>query len=393
MRIVVSKTGSAWHLDRKIASPVGEQRDATGIAFGLRAAGHDVCLLGRLRGELEGFHHVDWCVKGSYVYDDHADAAVEEYERVLREVRDWSPDAIVNSVGACPTCSWVRNDRAVRVQDFAAKYVAPLLYVYWKTGLPRVCVINDPRSYPRDHEMLDWPACKPRAVLSQENNVIRRRVLRKTYDIHAAYAGCENWWSFDEPPRPEANTGEVPMLIIAHSHMRDKRLEKLRDEVWSWILRDVDDYVIYGRGWEDFSGYNPERMPGPVHPDEVFPKLRTGVCGPMIPISDGFITGKLRQYLVSGCLPLPYGRGDEYLTYDRQEHHVPLSHELRFVDSQGLGALVRRAAVEPDWRRGHVDRLLERTTPNFQKLLDCVEYFADRDAAPRFSEFGGYERC
>jgi hypothetical protein len=381
--VLVMRTGSAWHLDEKGLTPEGEGKDSMAVIRALKSRGYDVILAGRLRGRVEGCRHVDWNVKHGDVYWHHKKECTAECDRVVEELRPMNPQVCVNVVGQCPTLSDVNNDRDVIVQDFSAKYVLPGLRIVQDLALPRICVVNDPRQYPRDQEMNYWKHVVPAAVLSQERRIFPRKILDCRYEINTAAAGCQNWWSLGEEQLRSSRQMEV--MVIAHSHFRDGRVNKKRAEVWAWILKDMAHrYVVYGKGWDGWG----DEYPGFVKPGEVLPLLRTAVCGPMIPIYEGFVTAKLRQYALSGAVPLLYGRGVEWLTYDKQEHHVAHDEELRFCNPRERDNLIQRALRDSLWAKNWCDEIVSRTRPDFSMLYVAVDALAEgrRDVA----NLGGY---
>lgn len=346
-----------------------------------------------MHGEIDGVDHINWSIPGTEIALYKDEVTRQAYEDWVEQVLDWKPDVLIECVGSVCTTSWPWNPYDTSMLDMCAKYIAPAMYAYHKTELPRICIINDPRSYPNNFEMTYWPECRPVALLSQENNDWTRKIKGRDWRVRATYAGCENWWSY----KLERNrsTRENPCTIIAHAHMKDNRINRQRQDVWEWILdglSDEVDYVVHGKGWEHFNGYDPERMLGPVHPDEVFVKLQQAVCGPMIPIFHGFATAKLRQYALSGAVPFPYGRGEEWLTYDVQGHNVSLDDELRFTDTDELIALIKKANNSPDWADEQATRICDATEPDWTKLVECVEHFGNGGGYEP-ERFGGMEQC
>lgn len=375
MRVALVRTGSVWWIDTKGASAVGEQNDATGIARYLLDQGHDVCIYARHKGHLDGCHHIQW---------DGIEKDDPQYDHLVEQLKEWAPDVIVEISGASPTMSMKNNHKGVTVFDFSILYYACALYTYHKMKMPRLVILNDPRSYPKDQEMTVWPEVRPAAILSQFPQEKKQRVDGRYYDVKAIYAGCENWWSWAWP-YAEIDNGRKGCTIIAHSHMNDSRLLKNRENVWAWILQDVDfDYKVFGKGWEHYDGYDPKIHRGPVHPDMVHTLLQKAECGPMIPITEGWLTAKMRQYLVNGALPLLYGRGQGVaLKYDRDCRVVPDDSVIRFSDSAELNAAVR---IEN--KAELVEHFRKLTEPNFELLDAMIEHFAA--GGQRCEKFGGY---
>lgn len=331
-RIVVSKTGSVLR-----HTNVGDARDQLGILEYLRDQGHAVCFLGRAQVLPEGVDYIEWCVQGDWLVNN----LKAEVERVCIELSRWKPNAILNCVAQCPTVCDPDNPRGVIVQQSAMRYTAPLLFVYHKTGMPRLCIVNDPRSYPFNAES-SWLACGPSAVLTQEHDqFVTRRVWGEVQGLQITYGRCENWWSYGmnpvHTPRP------YHMVLMGHAHGRE--------QLWDSLLGDIF-CERRGRGWPD----------GPV--DNPYELLRTSSCGPIMPIRDGFHTGKLRQYALHGCAPLLYTSNE--LTYDKPCDYVAQSSPLRFRDHDELRALSVADLT------GFLEPLVAVSSPNFSSLNNLL---------------------
>lgn len=378
-RVVVARTGSAWSLEGA-TSNYGEQGDTTGVAKMLMRMGHDVLCTGKIRGELQGATVVNWDFPPCTAYSD-PDHVASCYEQVLRPIEAWKPDVWIDVVGPCPSVSWVGNPRGTITQDFAVRYVGPSLWVQHKLCIPRICCINDPRSYPRDHEIHFWPQVTPVAVLSQERRSFPRVMCGEKFMVHAVYAGLETYCLIDREPVFDGYRDEP--VIIAHSHLHDSRVNKSRKEVWDYLLRDGWPYAIYGRGWEGHE---------PCKPHEVHEILQRSTCGPMIPVTHGFVTAKFAQYAWNGAVPLPYGTSkDTMLCYDVDEFRFPMDCELRHQGGEELWERINRAKLDADWRRDWCERIYASSQADGTLLDECVNHFANGGDID-YSTYGGYER-
>lgn len=395
-RVLLVRTGSVWWVDTRKASSVGEQNDATGVARMLRDLGFDVAITGRIEGELEGVTTLDWKWKEwgmpQDAYSCPASSVYACYDKALATIASWAPDVIVEISGAAPTMSTIDNHKGCKVFEFAVRYYGMALYMYHKLKLPRLVILNDPRSHPKDQEMTRWPECIPSAVLSQFPEDKTQVVDGKKYNVVCKYAGCENWWSWDWPYADLDNDRGRSMTIIAHSHMNDARLARNRDSVWEYILSDPRlEYKVFGKGWEFFSKYDPAVHRGPVKPDMVHELLQKTPCGPMIPIANGWVTAKLRQYLVNGALPLVYGRDpNAHLMYDRNCIHVPVDSWLRFDCSDELYDKWQRCIERVTERKELISAYRDYTKPDPSLLLDMISHFA-AGGEKNLEKFGGYD--
>lgn len=405
MRIMFCKTGSVLRLGETAnsASPVGDQRDALGVLEYLLDAGHDVCVFGVVHNPENYMHRPNFHCIIPDVRDLDTDSLIktvdEKYEEAAQKLIAWKPDVCVNVGGMTPTTSYLGNPWMTSTQCFAIKYVGPALYALQKAQIPRVLIINDPRNYPREQEMTFWEYNRPVAVLSQEETSFDRTIKSKKYKVLTAYAAAENWWSYGmDEINPNSNTRHHDCLIIAHSHMRDGRLKKGRDNVWVDILGDCNfNFTLFGKDWEYFSKYDKTKMLGPCKPGEVHEFLRNTKMGPMIPCAHGFNTGKMRMYAINGALPLLYGRG-EYLTYDLYQHYIALTSNLRFTTTEDLRSLIDRWSKDDEGRAAVVEMLQELTRPNFKKLDSCLNEISlmqdwENTTLKRewINAFGGYE--
>jgi len=368
------------HADR--ATPVGDTTGGTmGVAKYLRDQGHAVTLFGQVRGDPPGVRVVRPNVRGMDEYSTVADVEAR-YRAATDELGP--QDACLNVAGPSPTTSWVGNPYGASTQQCYMKYTGPLLYAMHHLGLKRVLLVHDPRNYPRDHEMLYWPECRPAVVLSLEERSFPRRLRHQQYIVHAQYGRGENWWSYGTPYHPCDEVGrDVPCLMVQHSHLEDDRLSDGRADAYATFMGGDEVDVLVGRGWDKYPGGAPRAWQGEVSPGECRRLLQRALCGPIVPIADKFITSKLRQYALNGCLPLPYGRGERF-TYDHLGRYVPLDAEIRVQTRAELRELVDRARRDEGWRRGWVERIREATEPDFSVL---------EEALTNPGKFGGYEPC
>ena len=389
-RVLVARTGSVWRWDTSKASPTGEQSDAVGVAKWV-AEHYDCALLGRIEGDAPGkvFNTRDyqmpkaWRPEG-YVGDQEDWSCVD---RLAEDIAAWEPDVLVEICGPTATMSNPNNHKDVKCLEFAVQYIYPILHVCQQLKLPRICVVNDPRNYPKDQEMSVWEHVIPAAVLSQCDDPFYRRVDGKKYLIEPEYAGCENWWSYkweNQIQLPSSAMREF-YTMIAHSHFEDGRLQKNdRNEVWSYIWPEgIPAWMhVYGNHWDKFANGKPPSWHGACKPDEVHAILQQTIAGPIIPIANNWVTAKLRQYVLNGALPLLYGKSPETnLAYDAKERYVRFDSPLRFEDD--VRECIDRWR-DPVIRTDRILDLLQKTEPNFIALERAI-------SCPRASS--GYQPC
>lgn len=351
------RTGTVLYADNHKASPVAGNQDALGVLRYLKDSQHEVCVFGMAQGDfgcpvfnvnMSGLDDLD----DPPLFHERADAAIAE-------LAAWKPDVCLNVAGAAPTISDPANEWGVRCQMWATRTVMPCLKACHVLDLPRHVIINDPRNYPKDHEMHYWPRAVPASLLSQRPSEFTRIVRGRKQRLVEVDASAENWWSYGTPYLEPYAVAQVPAIIVlAHSHINDKRVNGngRRGTTWEAVLNScTEDFAIYGSGWEETGWADKHR--GLLKHDEVQDKLRHYSSGPMIPIESNFNTGKLREYVLAGCTPRPVV--SESHTYDLRTKYVPLDHPSRIKAGEPWGHWSDR-----EW----VEHLRQKTTPDFSAL-------------------------
>lgn len=393
--IVIMRTGSILYAGDSLdkAPPKGERSDTLGLIEYLADTGYRVVLFGVVKAK-NWRKDIDVVTPSLNGIDEESTnrEITRVYDEAVARLRAYEPQICINTVGACPSVSWVDNMMGAGVQAFAIRYVGPALYAMHALKLKRVCVVTDIRNYPKDQEMLYWPECRPVAVLSQEDIEFPRRIYDNEYTIVARYAGCENFWLHGSEPTSPDNERPYDCGIFAHTHLKDGRLRVGRDDAWSSLLNDFKPSYVHGLGWEHFSGYDPSVMLGLLESfNDMFEKLRQTKFGPMISMRPSFNSCKLGLYAYHGALPAPYGRG-EPKTYDGAERYVSLDSELRVQTSDDMR---RVSKMNESDRRRHVLELQEKVRPNFEVVERCIHDLSnDRDmnSDAWLKKYGGYRR-
>jgi hypothetical protein len=218
-----------------------------------------------------------------------------------------------------------------------------------------------------------WDWCRPRAVLTlHETSVHTFKSLDKTVTAYRTYSRGGSWWSYGIKPFAGKDDRPQPGLCIAHGHFADGRLNRrgVRHRPWGALLNGYNgpNIEIVGKDWDEFDLPPTCDWLGTVPPGECITRLRAAKCGPIVPIDDKFTTSKLRQYVLNGCLPLPYGRGEEVLTWDHRGEFCPLDSDCRVTSARELEACIRRAVSDEKWRRARIEQMLKLTEPDFSVL-------------------------
>lgn len=355
MRVALWRSGTVLYSDNHLASPVAGNQDALGVLRYLKDSDHDVCIFGAAKGAFDvPVFNVDMRglddVSSPEEFHQRTDAAIEE-------LRAWKPDCLLNVAGASPTISDPGNPWGVGTLMWATRTVFPGLKACHVLDVPRHVIINDPRNYPKDHEMHYWPRAIPASLMSQRTSTFKRIVRGKQIEYNEVYSRCENWWSYGMLRRVGLPTQKKP-VVLAHAHFGDARVSKngTREQCWREVLgAAITPPDIIGSGWGETEWKNQWR--GIVKHDEVQEILSQYECGPMLPIESDFLTGKLREYALAGCLPRPIVSNTH--TYDINEVYVPIDHHTRIRAGESWDSM-----SDDSW----IDHLLEVTTPNFDAL-------------------------
>jgi len=398
--VLITKVGAVFWTRELSAqnSSVGEQGETEGVINHLLER-DDIQLVyfGQWRGALpEGLIYIP-----SYLdnLDELTSARLQEHNWAIdtKNVSEMNPKFFVNIAGYASTMGWVGNPHGSGVQACAIRYVSPHLNILQSCKLARIVINNDPRSYPRCGEIgLGWDWTRPRALLSQRTLNWSRTIQGSKFDVREVYAGAENWCEHI----PQAPINDLPVMIVAHAHIKDGCKFAKREGAWATVLSPPKDNAellsmgmrVYGRGWQHFSGYNSELMPGCIRPDEVMNVLaRAKVC-PAVSAGDGFYTGKLRTCLAQDCLPIFFGSGEPF-TFDPLEKYVPFDSDIRIKKPGDLLRLVKYFDTHEDIRKTCVSELLELSKPDWTLFDKCINDALDgRDMETEswHQEFGGY---
>jgi len=179
--------------------------------------------------------------------------------------------------------------------------------------------------------------------------------------------------------------------------MGDGKKLKDYDAVWKAILTPVDELKrlglkIYGKGWEHFSGWDPEYMGDLVTPAEIEEILAKSKTCPVTITGGELYTNKGRFCLAQRCLPLFYGNGGPY-TYDPLGKYIPLDSDLRITKPGDLLRLLKYFNDDENFHNSMIDDLWIKTEPDFSLLDDCIDdVLSGRDTSTVkwWEKYGGY---
>lgn len=395
MSIIISKTGSVVYGEDKFykASLLGDQHNAIGIIKFLVDKYDDVVFAGRFNGTPpEGLSMVETDLTDlRFEWDDKAQQHAGD--DLVDRLRAYDPSVWIDISGSSATKSWIDNPTGVGVKLSSARYIGPLLYAMQELQLPRVCIVTDMRNMPRNHEMGWWPYTRPVAVLGQETIDGPCTMLGHRYRTVCHYAGVENWFSFGIKPLPVQGEGCV---IFAHSHLKDLRWSRGRNETWNTVFDMLDecgfDWRVHGLHWDVLDTFLERRLhfKDAIDASSFYSVLESVRWGIVLPPAEGFLTTKVRKYALKGALPMLWS-GDR-LRYDPDGLVFPMDHAARFSCASDLSTLIDDSFAV----KSLVADIELRTRPDFSALSDCIDSL-HAGVTPKGEDwlmrFGGYVRA
>jgi hypothetical protein len=396
--VLVSKTGSVFYtrLEAASNSASGEQGETEGLMRHL-AERNDIRVIyvGQYRGEtLEGVEVFQPNVSGLNEYttgEEQRRRFDEDWERFEPMIRGDEVLGMICVAGYSPTWSYIDNPHYANIYATGIRYSAPILEIIGRTKAPRILVNNDPRTYPKDQEMsTGWPWLIPCAVLDQVEADTTQVVGGVKYRRKSVWARPESW---AHHLRRE-NTDEYATVCIAHAHIADGCKLKGRDAAWHNVLGDPrpPGLVVYGKGWEHYSGYDPSWMLGPIKPNQVMDLLNMCVSCPAVALDKEFYTGKVYVCEAQGCIPLLYGDSCPF-TWDPYGALLPLDSEWRIRRPGDYRRIVQSLIDDTDLRqqmRDHWHRACQPQWGTLDCLIDDLLRDVDIHSSYWWSSYGGY---
>lgn len=406
--IIVSKYGSVFRTraDMRGATGVGEQGETEGILRHLLDRGDcDVLYFGAYQGEvLPGLRVVlsdrspmkevgtdPLCV----TKEMQVEGWLNDRENVSAEL-DGEPVGLVCVNGYSPTFSHVHNPREATVQCAALNYAAPVLALCESFKLPRLCVNNDPRTYPRDQEMsYGWEWARPRALLDQWVNETRQVVGGRAYRRVSVHARVESWAYLPEGGLPWSQRNKDHVEVIAHAHIQDG-IRNGSVDAWDRVFDDAPPTRVYSRGWEHYPGYDSTpnvTFCGPVKdPIEIMDR---SLCCPVVSHSPGFYTGKPYLLASRGCVPLLFGGTRTQTqphshTYDPEEFLLELDSSLRIECTGEFRAAFEEFTSDKTRYANMIDLFKLKLKPDYSRLDRLVDELLAGTWQEDPERWGGY---
>jgi len=388
--IIVTKMGSICytaeytknHRNKKKAVK-GEQGTTEAVVHHLLSLDLNVIYFGQWRGDLpSGLIYVPSNIVG------HKDTTTAEQQKTNFLMDIWAMDAVLAELGGAKPVAFVAiagyasniatvdNEWCITCQACAVRYTGPSINIMKHYNLPRITICNDTRNYPNEGEVASegWEMLRSVALLSQRERYWIKPLQYERWFVDEKYAAAEHWRLFDERAGSTTTKKTVDCQIVGHAHMKDGKKLKGYDEAWQSILagRLPERLRVYGLGWEHFSMYDAGSdeniFPGIADMKEVFARSK---CTIITMTGGELYTNKARFALSQNCLPLFYGRGEDY-TMDPLGKYVDLDSGWRITDPGDLKKKVDLICKNELARQRMIDKLWDLTSPDYSMLDECI---------------------
>jgi len=386
--LIVCKGGSVFYT-RDLVIERGEQGETEGVIRRLIDRGDcNVVFYGQYRGEvIPGLTVVQSTIEGLDNWSLESEQR-EAYAKDHEELSKHDPIAMINVTGQAPTSSLGWNPMGAACLAFAIRYNAPMLQALHELQLPRIVLSNDPRSYPRDQEMT-WYSdyCRPAAMLDQCEASFNKVVGGQEYAVHSKFANCQSWaYQYERE-----NTNQYPAVIVAHAHF-NTGIKMGKPERWYELLDNLPEGTeIFGEGWDSYDGPQ-ENLPwcGKLKPAEVFKQFQMHVCGPVVPHTKGFLTGKPYIMISQGCIPLFHPEYDEGCELLPKDHWCRMKTPAEFKEKAEI------LWKDVEFREQMRESVKLHLVPKWEIFDDMIDkLLVDPDKFQKdmyWDEFGGYKR-
>lgn len=386
--ILVTKYGMIFRSGKTIA--IGEQGETEAMMRHLIDR-VNVVYFGQWRGPpIEGVTTVESHIKDM----DNLSTADQQragFDRDIEALSGYDVCGFIMSCGYAPTASMIDNATGSGVQGAGVRMCAPALNVVDVLDVPRLCINTDPRTYPREQEIIHMPKTMPASLLDQWGRELWQKIAGIALRRKSVYAAIETWADL---PVAE-NTHEVESVVVSHCHVRDgMRAGSALEDAWEEILSGTNAQV-YGRGWYLTNiprVLGEERFMGGVEPGRVMALLSQATSGPIVSHTPRFYTLKIKTYAASGCVPLLWSNGPH--AYDQVHRYVPRDHYLRFHSAEELREKTRELHEDPLLRNGMLEFLDDALKPRWNVLDSMIDdLLKGRERGESWIvDYGGYTR-
>lgn len=391
MRIIVNKIGTVLRTQEEILNgghtASGEVGETEGLIRYLISKGHEVTYFGLLRGSIPGLRVVQPHLKG---IDDMT--SIQEQEtawRIDEETLGKDYDLFITVAGYAACRSFVTGKHVL--QACAIRYIGPILNAIRYLKIPRILINNDPRTYPRDQELLEFPELRPVAILDQIADagglrITPQVICGKKFRRHMRYAACESWAYLKQQPITN-EPRDLDCLMLAHAHVKDGIKQRHRIHALQRVVGDLSKfpYTIFGKGWQHYEPNSEGRVVEACKPGHVPWYLSQTYSCPVVQ-QRLFYTGKPYVLAANGVVPLLYGKpgDDDYvadpnLIFGERERITCPEDTIRMAESVSSSyiELIR------EWR--------SLLTPRYDVLDGLLDHVESGRQLPFYKEFGGLE--
>jgi len=355
--IIVSKSGQSFQTRDGDKNPRGEIAGTQDMIRHLSEEGHKVIYFGQHQGD------IPYCaatikpyLEGMSSYQtwrEQQNRFEIDTTHLISELTDqgWDgrrPPLWIESCGLSASYSHVGNKRGVTCLLSSMRYTAPILGAMRLLQAPRICLVTDVRSYPRDGEMRDdFPELRPAALLDNTQGGLDKTMIAGFQKWHVRSRDSQSWsWPYLEW-LPPCETTMWDVCGASHCHIKTGFRKKWRNDAWSMLLgregqllKSVGERgIMYGEGWEHWSGYdwvgpNDEiggireyQFPGPCSYPKLMRALSVAKCSPVVAPDERFVTNKPVIIASRGCLPVLLENHAH--AWDPDYEIIPRVHALR----------------------------------------------------------------
>ncbi len=357
--IIVSKSGQSFQTRDGEKNPRGEIAGTQDMIRHLSEEGHKVIYFGAHQGEipytvaqlkpyLEGLNSFQ-------SWKEQQQRFVIDTDRLCEKLTELGWDGRrtplwIESCGLSASFSHVGNSRGVSCLLSSMRYTAPILGAMRLLQSPRICLVTDVRSYPRDGEMSDkWPELMPAALLDNTQGGLDKRTTISFQKYRMKSRDSQSWsWPYLEW-LPPCDKTIYDVCGASHCHIKTGFRKKSRDEAWNCMLGTHGQLlkscgeraIMYGEGWDHWSGYsnvgpNDEiggireyQFPGACAYPKLMRALSVAICSPVVAPDKGFVTNKPVIIASRGCLPVVSSMDFAPHTWDLAGNILDMGHPLR----------------------------------------------------------------
>lgn len=304
--VIVSRTGSPMRFGSPGRTPSGVYLESIALMEELRRGGVDAWWYGRVDGECPYP-----CVRVEGPTDEYATAAEleDQFAGPEAELRRLEPEVMITVCGSRATWTWPVNPAGAQPRQSDMRYSAPAIHALHALGLRRLCVVNDPKCFPHEGEMVEWPEVRPVALLANETREWSAVVQGRHYWCRSVEAST--YWPCALPVaiRRRPRDLDVAAMHLYHPAMTALTGKKKRHDAFDRVLTPLLDagrsVGVCGAKWEKYPRVSELTWPGHLDTmEEVLSFVTRGRGGFCIPQQPWHGSPKPLWYAIAGVQPL-----------------------------------------------------------------------------------------